>query len=106
MLKRFIPFTSLITSSTSSFLHHHPSTPLHRSTFIKQNLPTPLSYLSTSSYLSRYTMSTTHTDPSHNPQAAGVIYVQGVPTQQTRLTLGGAISVSPMAIGTWSWGVS
>ncbi|KAG0075126.1 hypothetical protein BGZ93_004659 [Podila epicladia] len=49
-------------------------------------------------------MSTIHTDPSHNPQAAGVIYVQGVPTQQTRLTLGGAISVSPMAIGTWSWG--
>ncbi|KAF9914360.1 hypothetical protein BX616_008451 [Lobosporangium transversale] len=41
-----------------------------------------------------------------NPQAAGTIYVQGVPTQETRLTLGGSLSVSPMAIGTWSWGDS
>lgn len=46
------------------------------------------------------------TDPSGNPQAAGVVYVQGVPTRETRLILGGAISVSPMAIGTWAWGVS
>ncbi|KAF9128139.1 hypothetical protein BGW39_005327 [Mortierella sp. 14UC] len=50
----------------------------------------------------------THTDsaPVGNPQAAGIIYVQGVPTPETRLTLGGAISVSPMAIGTWAWGDS
>lgn len=53
-------------------------------------------------------MASTHTDsaPVGNPQAAGIIYVQGVPTPETRLTLGGAISVSPMAIGTWAWGVS
>jgi hypothetical protein len=53
-------------------------------------------------------MASTPTDsvPVGNPQAAGIIYVQGVPTPETRLTLGGAISVSPMAIGTWAWGVS
>ncbi|KAF9364923.1 hypothetical protein BGX34_012095 [Mortierella sp. NVP85] len=43
---------------------------------------------------------------SSNPQAEGVIYVKDVPTAETRLTLAGAISVSPMAIGTWSWGDS
>jgi len=42
---------------------------------------------------------------SSNPQPEGDIYVKGVPTAETRLTLGGGISVSPMAIGTWSWGV-
>ncbi|KAG0216840.1 hypothetical protein BGX31_000452, partial [Mortierella sp. GBA43] len=42
---------------------------------------------------------------SSHPQA-GVLYVNGVPTSETRLTLGGAISVSPMAIGTWAWGDS
>ncbi|KAF9413060.1 hypothetical protein BGZ94_000851 [Podila epigama] len=36
----------------------------------------------------------------------GAIFVQGVPTSDTRLVLGGAISVSPMAIGTWAWGDS
>ncbi|KAF8933914.1 hypothetical protein BGZ47_010590 [Haplosporangium gracile] len=53
-------------------------------------------------------MASTHTDsaPVGNPQAAGIIYVQGVPNPETRLTLGGAISVSPMAIGTWAWGDS
>ncbi|KAF9349497.1 hypothetical protein BGX26_012227 [Mortierella sp. AD094] len=40
------------------------------------------------------------------PQATGAIYVKGIPTPETRLTLGGAISVSPMAIGTWAWGDS
>ncbi|KAF9986608.1 hypothetical protein BGZ75_001598 [Mortierella antarctica] len=41
-----------------------------------------------------------------NPQAAGVIFVQGIPTPETRLILGGSLSVSPMAIGTWAWGDS
>ncbi|KAG0250032.1 hypothetical protein BG011_008709 [Mortierella polycephala] len=44
--------------------------------------------------------------PAGNPQAPGVIYVQGVPTSDTRLTLGASILVSPMAIGTWAWGDS
>lgn len=106
MLKRIIPSTSLIASSPSSFLHFHPHIPSLRSTFTKQiSIYTP--YHLSSTYSSRHTMSTaTQTDPSSNPQAAGVIYVQGVPTKETRLTLGGAISVSPMAIGTWAWGVS
>ncbi|KAF9098546.1 hypothetical protein BGX27_000766 [Mortierella sp. AM989] len=39
-------------------------------------------------------------------QTEGGIYVKGVPTTETRLTLGGSISVSPMAIGTWAWGDS
>ncbi|KAI1317507.1 hypothetical protein EDD11_008314 [Mortierella claussenii] len=51
-------------------------------------------------------MASTDSAPTGNPQAAGIIYVQGVPTTETRLTLGGSISVSPMAIGTWSWGDS
>ncbi|KAF9186900.1 hypothetical protein BGZ51_001690 [Haplosporangium sp. Z 767] len=50
--------------------------------------------------------SVTDSSPVGNPQAAGVIYVQGAPTSETRLTLGGSISVSPMAIGTWAWGDS
>ncbi|KAG0001696.1 hypothetical protein BGZ80_006665 [Entomortierella chlamydospora] len=40
------------------------------------------------------------------PQAAGTIYVKDIPSRETRLTLGGVISVSPMAIGTWAWGDS
>ena len=48
---------------------------------------------------------TTDSAPVGNPQAEGVIYVQGVPTIETRLTLAGTLSVSPMAIGTWAWGV-
>ncbi|KAG0052777.1 hypothetical protein BGZ83_002131 [Gryganskiella cystojenkinii] len=48
----------------------------------------------------------TDSAPVGNPQAEGVIYVQGVPTTETRLTLAGSLSVSPMAIGTWAWGDS
>ncbi|KAG0305290.1 hypothetical protein BGZ98_004355 [Dissophora globulifera] len=44
--------------------------------------------------------------PATNPQAAGGIYVQGIPTAETRLTIGGSLHVSPMAIGTWAWGDS
>ncbi|GJJ73670.1 hypothetical protein EMPS_06028 [Entomortierella parvispora] len=46
----------------------------------------------------------TDSAPVNNPQAEGIIYVQGVPTTETRLTLAGTLSVSPMAIGTWAWG--
>ncbi|KAF9584939.1 hypothetical protein BGW38_004579 [Lunasporangiospora selenospora] len=52
-------------------------------------------------------------DPSGNDasssasaQTGGVVYVQGIPTTKTRLTLAGKLSVSPMAIGTWAWGDS
>ncbi|KAF8941497.1 hypothetical protein BGZ58_007864 [Dissophora ornata] len=51
-------------------------------------------------------MTTTDSSTIGNSRAAGPIYVQGVPTPETRLILGGSLSVSPMAIGTWAWGDS
>ncbi|KAF9971339.1 hypothetical protein BGZ73_005744 [Actinomortierella ambigua] len=41
-----------------------------------------------------------------NPQAKGVVAVDGIPTKETRLTLGGTLSVPPLCIGTWAWGDS
>ncbi|KAF9165508.1 hypothetical protein DFQ26_009887 [Actinomortierella ambigua] len=41
-----------------------------------------------------------------NPQAKGVITVDGIPTKDTRLILGGSLKVPPLCIGTWAWGDS
>ncbi|KAF9437390.1 hypothetical protein BGZ76_000925 [Entomortierella beljakovae] len=45
-------------------------------------------------------------DPVDKPKLTGSIYVQGIPTKETRLVIGNSIAVSPMAIGTWAWGDS